>query len=282
MAEGAAIGEPGRASPAIATLLRKVILPVARLAYRPTLEGIENLPADGPFLLVANHGAGSGAADILSFAALWLDQCGASRPLAGFAHPFGFRVWPISWLIRGLGAVPSTYAAGEATLAAGVPLLVFPGGDYEASQPIWLGHSVDFGGRTGFLKLARKANVPIVPMGFRGSHFPTPVVWRSRRVLAWLLILPRLIGLKRYPLTVLAVVGAAAIVVGLPELGAMRLLLAWAWVASPFSMLPWVPWSIRARIGTPILPGDWAGGGDEDLERALERVEGAVRELVAK
>lgn len=269
LAARARYGEPGRPRAGVVWLLRWIVRPWVRLAHRPSLEGIENLPVDGPFMLVANHGAGFAMSDILSFAVLWLEKLG-ERPLAGFAHPFAFHVWPVSWLMTGLGSVPSSYEAGLAALRAGVPILVFPGGDVEAGLSVFRGHDVDFGGRTGFVELARRANVPIVPMGIRGNRFPSPVLFRSR-VFAWLAILPRVFGVKRYPVSVAAVLGAIAIV-SIASLGPFRFLLAWAWMASPFALLPWVPWTLRARIGTPIAP---AAASVDTLERA-------VRELVAE
>lgn len=60
---------------------------------------------------------------------------------------------------------------------------------------------MDFGGRTGFLKIGREAGVPIVPMGIRGSHMTGPVLVRSTQ-LATLLLLPRVMGQKRWALNV--------------------------------------------------------------------------------
>jgi 1-acyl-sn-glycerol-3-phosphate acyltransferase len=272
----------GRPSRAVVALLRWGIGPLVRILYRPTLEGLENLPPSGPFLLVANHAGAMGIAEIMSFAVLYLGRFGTERPIAGFAHPFGFHLWPISWLMRGLGAIPSSYAAGEATLAAGVPLLVFPGGDREAARPIWYANTVDFGGRVGFLKLARKARIPVVPLGFRGSHLTAPILWQSR-VLPYLYVLPALFRIKRFPLTLLALAGAAGIVIGLPALGAWRFALAYAWLASPFTMIPWVPWTVRARVGRPIAHAELfppGSGEDAPLGAALARVEAEVRAMV--
>jgi 1-acyl-sn-glycerol-3-phosphate acyltransferase len=175
---GVKVDAPGVPTRAMVRLLRG-LRPLLRLAFRPTLEGADQLPK-GPFILVANHGAGLAIADLLCLAMCWLDRFGADLPLAGFAHPFAFRVWPFTLVMRGLGAVPSTYAAGRSTLARGVPLVVFPGGDHEACQSVLLGDTVDFAGRSGFVKLALEAEVPLVPMGVRGSHYPAPVLLRSR------------------------------------------------------------------------------------------------------
>jgi 1-acyl-sn-glycerol-3-phosphate acyltransferase len=277
LASSARLREPGRPTPAIAWVLRWIVRPWVRVMFRPTIVGLEHIPADRPFMIVGNHGAGFGAADIFSFAVLWLEHFGTSRRVAGFAHPFAFHVWPISWFMGGLGSIPSSYAAGLDALSNGIALVVFPGGDREASQSVVHGDKVDFAGRTGFIKLAREGNVPIVPMGSRGNHYPTPILFASRAV-AWLAVLPRLFGLKRYPISVAAVAGALAIVLLCGALGAWRFLLAWAWFISPLALLPWVPWTIRIRVGAPIEQSELTG----DASSARDCVESAVRTLAAR
>jgi 1-acyl-sn-glycerol-3-phosphate acyltransferase len=279
-AEGVAVESPGRPSAAMLRLVRRCLAPVVSLCHRPTLEGHERLPVDAPYLLVANHSAGLGIAEILSFLVLYLRHVGAERPLAGFAHPFGFRVFPLSRALRDLGAVPSTYAAAARALALGIPLLVFPGGDHETLRPIWQWRRVDFGGRVGFLRVARAAGVPIVPMGIRGGHLTAPVLLRSR-ALASLLVAPRLIGVKRWGVSLLGALVAAGIVAWGPASPWVRAALVALWLGSPFTFTPWVPWTLRYRIGSPISPQELFGdGGDDALPAALARVQGAVQALV--
>jgi 1-acyl-sn-glycerol-3-phosphate acyltransferase len=231
-AKRATVANVGRLSPGMAWLLRRVIGPAVRFFHRPTLVGAERLPP-GPYLLVANHSGGMDASELFSFAQLWLARFGEERPLAGFAHPFGFGIWPLSTVMRSLGTIPSTYEHARDALARGVPLLCFPGGDYEITRPIWQAHRVQFGGRVGYLKVARAARVPVVPMGGSASG-----------------------SLSGH-------------------------LLAWAWLASPFPLFPWVPWRIRIRIGRPIAPEELFGtAGDAPLDAAGRRVEGAVQALV--
>lgn len=277
----ARLGDPGRPSPAFVRYARRYLAPMVRLAYRPRLDGVANLPATGPYLLVANHSAGLGIAEILSFAVLYLEQVGAERPLAGFALPFGFHLYPASRVLQHLGAIPSTYEAARATLGAGIPILVFPGGDYETLRPVWQANRVDFGGRKGFLRIARELRVPIVPMGIRGSHYTAPVLWRSQ-LLAKLVVGPWLIGQKRWGLTLLGLLVAALIVCAVPLAWPWRALGVYLWLGSPFIFLPWIPWTIRMRIGAPLPPEMLVDGATDDaqLGRALMLVEAAVQALV--
>lgn len=277
------VDHPGRFAPSLIRFARSFGKPVADALYRPRLEGLEHLP-DGPFLLVANHSAGIAVAELGSFFTLWLNEFADRKPLAGFTLPLSFRTYPLNRLLRAGGAIPSTYAAAAETLAAGVPVLVFPGGDYEALRPVWQANRVDFGGRTGFLRVAADAGVPIVPMGIRGSHYTAPILWRSE-ALANALVVPRLLGLKRWPVTVLGLAGAGLILFGpgrrslTARLGGTAV-----WLASPLMLLPWIPASIRFRIGEPMDIRELLPEGAEDPQAragALARVEGAVQALVS-
>jgi len=282
--ERVTIAAPGAASPLALAFARRLLAPLVRLAHRATFEGAERLPASGPFLLVANHSGGLALAEIQAFIALWVGRFGGSRPIAGFAHPVGFGVWPLSWALRQVGAIPSSYRFAEQALGAGVPILVFPGGDHEAMRPVWQANRVDFGGRRGFLKIAARAWVPVVPLGVCGSHFTAPLLFRSR-LLAYVYLWPWLAGVKRWSLSLLNVLGVAGILAWAPLDLPWRLLLAWVWSASPLTMVPWVPWRIRMRFGAPLAPEALFGErGAPDLEQkidaALPAVEAAVQALV--
>ena len=273
-------GEPGRYNKSAARVYLRWCAPVVRLFHRPRLEGAEHLRRDTPFLLVANHSGGLAISEISSLATLALDQLDDVR-VAAMAHPIAFHLWPLTVPMRWLGAIPSTYEAAAAALADGAGVLVFPGGDHEAARPFWLARRVDFNGRKGFLRIARDAGVPIVPMGIAGSHWSVPILMRSDRVLPWLLVLPRLFGIKRFPITLLGALGVAAVlamapgVVGWPA----ALGLAWLWLASPLTLLPIVPVGIRFRIGAAI-PHDELFPTGGDLDDAYARVHAAVQALV--
>lgn len=92
---------------------RRYAAPLIRLAFRPELQGTENLPVSGPFMLVSNH-SGLGLADITSFIVCYLLRRGPHRSLAAMVHPVSFNSWPTGGWMRRLGAIPSTYEAAEA------------------------------------------------------------------------------------------------------------------------------------------------------------------------
>ena len=64
--------------------------------------------------------------------------------------------------------------------------VVLPGGDHEVFRPWTQRNVIDFGGRTGFVKLALRTGVPVVPMTIHGAHESTFVLTRGDRIARWL------------------------------------------------------------------------------------------------
>jgi 1-acyl-sn-glycerol-3-phosphate acyltransferase len=55
-------------------------------------------------------------------------------------------------------------------LARGDKVIVYPGGDLEAMRPYRKRGQIVFGGRTGYMQLALRAQVPIIPVVSAGAH----------------------------------------------------------------------------------------------------------------
>jgi 1-acyl-sn-glycerol-3-phosphate acyltransferase len=278
------LGFAGSVDPAFVAFVLRWVRPIVRALMRPRLEGGEHLSSHKPYLLVGNH-SGLGDAELVALMVVLLERFGTTLPIAGMVHPLSFR--GKRRLMEKVGAIPSTYEAALAALKTGVPVLVFPGGDHEAMRPVWQAYRVDFANRKGFLKIAQAARVPVVPMGIRGSHFVAPVLWRSNVWLARLLVVPALQGIKRYPLTLSAILGLAAIAwVGAHFSWPWFVILAaaWVWLVLPLNRLPWVPCSMRVRVGAPIAPESLFpdASSDPDLAEAYARVLPEVQALVAR
>lgn len=272
-------GEPGVVNAAFVAWAVRWLGPPVRFWYRPSLEGTEHLPDAGPYMIVSNH-SGGGTIEIYCLVLTWYERFGLSRPLAGFAHPIAFRMPVLSHCVRQLGIVPSTYEAASHALGRQVPLLVFPGGDHEGFRPIWQARRVDFGGRKGFIKIAKQHRIPIVPMAVRGSHVTLPIAWRSR-LLAWLLIWPRAAGVKRVPVTFagLAVCIASFVLLNRHAGPWLAALGAWAsWTVIPTAFLPFVPSRVRLRL-LPAIPAEAIG---DDLDATYAEVTGAIQRVLSE
>jgi 1-acyl-sn-glycerol-3-phosphate acyltransferase len=238
------------------------------------LHGLAHLPDHDRFLIVANH-SGMGIAEVWSLILAWQDRFAGTRPIAGMAHPAAFGVPPIRYFLEGLGGVEATRAGAAVARASGVPLLLFPGGDQEAMRPFWQASKVDFGGRKGWIRLAREHRLTIVPMCIRGSHRTLPVLAGGRAV-AWLTG-TRALGFRRAPLTLLSAIAAGATASGARALGAPWWgagLLAWASMVSTM-MVPWVPSRIGFHLLAPITSEALAADADDDA--VYRRVVAAIQ-----
>lgn len=266
--ERVAHGAPGTADPELVARYCRWLGPWLRLWFRPSFEGLEHLPAARAFVVAANH-SGLGIADVLCLVLVWAEHFGTARRVAGFAHPLGFALPGVRSVMRGLGIVPSTYRAADAALADGVPLIIFPGGDHEGFRPIWQAR------RTGFVRIAKKHGVPIVPLAIHGSHVTVPILWRSR-LLAWFFVWPPLIGIKRVPVTLLGLVTCIAVFAAARALGGVwpaAIMAYLSWTLLPTSYLPWFPSRIRMRFLAPLEPsalGDDLAGESRRVARLIE------------
>lgn len=150
---------------------------LVRTWFRARVRGMQHLP-EQPFVAVGNH---SGAA-MLPDTLVWLDayyRAGNRPPMVTLAHDAMFDVYP-AWLagrLSRLGAVRADPALARRALEAGFAVQCYPGGDRDACRPFWRRHQVEFAGHTGYMRLARDAGVPIVPVVSVGAHEALMVLW---------------------------------------------------------------------------------------------------------
>jgi 1-acyl-sn-glycerol-3-phosphate acyltransferase len=145
-----------------------VMRPVCKLWHRSEVRGLENLPADAS-LVVSNHSGGMIAMDFPVFAVDFYERFGFERELYLLSHGVLFDS-PLADPLRKMGLVLADPEVAETILASGATLMVFPGGDYDAARPTSRLNQIDFRGRTGYVKTALRADVPIVPMVSIGGH----------------------------------------------------------------------------------------------------------------
>jgi len=170
---------------------------LADVYFRPKVRGLEHIPAEGPVLLVGNHSGGTLIADTFAFTYAFYEHFGADRPFHQLAHDLVFRV-PGHGFLRKYGTVPASHEGARRALDSGAALLVYPGGDYDSYRPTSESAQVKLGGRSGFVRLALDAGVPIVPVVAIGGQETALFVTRGER-LAKLLALDRLFRLKVLP-----------------------------------------------------------------------------------
>jgi 1-acyl-sn-glycerol-3-phosphate acyltransferase len=126
---------------------------------------------DGPTLVVGNHSGGKIPIDVFLFGASWHKWFDYSSPLFFLVHDMLIR--PIPWIrnsIRRLGGVRAARENAIEILRRGQRVMVLPGGEYETFRPYRERNRIDFGERTGFIRVALQAGAPITPVVSIGGH----------------------------------------------------------------------------------------------------------------
>lgn len=172
---------------------------LASVYFRADVRGLDRIPAEGPVLLVGNHSGGNIPPDTFVFTLAFCTYFGVERPFYQLAHNLVVSAPPLGYL-RKFGTVAANHENAQLALKSGAALLVYPGGDYEVFRPSWERHRVDFGGRKGYVRLAREAGVPIVAVASVGGQ-ETALFLDRGKWLAKLLMADRLLRLKSVPIS---------------------------------------------------------------------------------
>ena len=173
-----------------------------RRYHRAEVRGVERVPA-GPALYVGNHNAGIWTPDSWIFTAAVYREHGLDAVPFGLGHELAIRLRPFHELVVRLGAVRASHENAHRLFAAGRKVLVYPGGDEDSMRPFRDRHRIVFGGRTGFVRLALEAGVPIVPIVACGAHSAF-LVLSDNKWLARAIGVDRALRLKVWP-TVLSI-----------------------------------------------------------------------------
>jgi 1-acyl-sn-glycerol-3-phosphate acyltransferase len=172
---------------------------LASLYFRADVRGLQNIPEEGPVLLVGNHSGGNLTPDTHVFTLAFSTYFGVERRFHQLAHNLVLSMPGLARL-RKYGTVAATPENAAKALDVGAALLVYPGGDYEVHRPSWESARVDFGGRKGFIRLAKQRKVPLVPVVAIGGQETALFLSRGER-LARMFGLDRMFRLKVLPIS---------------------------------------------------------------------------------
>ena len=173
---------------------------ISTLWFRGEVRNLDNIPERGPVLLVGNHSGGNLTPDTIVFNVAFCAYFGVERPYYQLAHNLVLAS-PVGPILRRYGTVSASHEHAREALEAGAAVLVYPGGDWEVHRPSWESRKVDFAGRRGFVRLARDAGVPIVPIVSVGGQ-ETALFLSNGNWLARLLGVDRTLRLKVLPISI--------------------------------------------------------------------------------
>ncbi|HEX4082635.1 MAG TPA: lysophospholipid acyltransferase family protein, partial [Acidimicrobiales bacterium] len=209
------VDEWGR-SERVRAVVRQLYDPVYANWFRADWDGLEKIPTDGGALLIANHaGAIPSDAPVIMHGI----EKELGRPVYGMADYF-FRTLPVlGTLWSRAGGVPARPDNAYRLLREQQQLvLVFPEGTKATAKSYTDRYQLRRFGRGGFVEIAMRAGVPVIPIAVVGSEEVMPVVVRFPR-------LARAIGVPYIPLTanVLAL-GPAGLLIPFPAKFKLRVL----------------------------------------------------------
>lgn len=139
--------------------------------FRVKTSGWHHIPPQGKALIVGSHNGGLAAPDMLMMMYDWFRQFGVDRPAYGLMHPTVWQVAPpIAHMVAKTGAIMAHPKMAYAALRSGATVLVYPGGAEDVFRPHHLRNKIYFANRQGFIKLALREKVPIIPAISCGAH----------------------------------------------------------------------------------------------------------------
>ena len=224
--------------------------------FRMEMDGWENVP-ETPTMLVGIHSGAPFVWDAWTVGVQWWRRFGEERPLLGTAHDALMAAPLIGRYFRAMGVLPAAPDAIATALAEGRDVALWPGGEVDSLRPWKERDQATLAGRAGFVKMAIRAGVPIVPIATVGGSDAMPVLIRGDR-LATLLGLDRALRLKVFP-----------IAVSIP----------WGIAPAALPQIP-MPAKIRTRL-MPVVELDHdpeRADDDEYVQRKYREVEDSIQE----
>jgi 1-acyl-sn-glycerol-3-phosphate acyltransferase len=139
--------------------------------FQVQTSGWENIPSQEKVLFVGSHNGGLAAPDMGMVMYDWFKRFGVQKPIYGLMHPKAWQVsQPLAQIAAKAGAIIAHPKMAYTALRSGASVLVYPGGAEDVFRPHYLRNKIYFTGRQGFIKLALRENVSIVPVISWGAH----------------------------------------------------------------------------------------------------------------
>lgn len=241
--------------------------------FQAETEGWEHIPQTGSALIVGSHNGGLACPDMMITLYDWFRRFGTEKPAYGLMHSHVWKVYrPLAQLASKMGAIQATPSMAIPALRRNACVLVYPGGGKDVFRPYWQRDQIKFFGQQGFIKLALRENVPIIPVVSWGAHetlFVLADIYEPMKGFLETFHLPWLFNLdpKVFP-----------IYLGLP----------WGISFGPLMNFP-LPAKIRVRVCPPIVFERYGRAAAQDLtyvqhcyDRVVQQMQTQLNQLIAE
>ncbi len=245
--------------------------------FRVEIDGWENVP-DKKALFVGNHN-GLLTFEVVMLYHAWVKRFGKTRRALGLAHSVALNNPFFRWLVPRMGAIPADPEVAMEALQRDYSLLAYPGGEKESFRPYTERKKVDFYQRKGFIRLALKGGVPIIPIVSIGAHESYIILHRGEEI-AEALGLKEKFRLHGMPITFRSIFFMWCMTTGLFTF--FPLLIAPAAFASIF--IP-MPAKMNFKIMKPVdvtAMVDPAKSEDENLQYIYDHILAQMQEVLTR
>jgi 1-acyl-sn-glycerol-3-phosphate acyltransferase len=183
-------------------ILRRVYDPIYEHWFRVEWEGFEKIPREGGGLIVANH---AGAIPPDAPAIMHGIEKELGRPVYGLADEMFKRVPFVNLAWSRLGGVQAHPDNAYRLLREQQHLItVFPEGTKGPGKTFDQRYQLRRFGRGGFVQIAMRAGVPIIPMAVVGAEETMPILFKAPA-------LAKALGVPYFPITANMLVGLGLI-----------------------------------------------------------------------
>lgn len=218
-----------------------------RYWFRVEASGLEHVPAKGPVLLVANHEGNTFAWDAAMVGTAVFLDAEPPRLARGLGEFFLPTIPFFNEFMARVGSVVGTPENCRQLFERGECVLVFPEGARGFVKPYRKAYQLQRFG-LGFMRMALRHGVPIVPVGVVGSAEQSPGLADVK----WL---GRLIGSPAFPITIT-----------MPWLGAL-------------GFVP-LPVKFRLHFGRPLRFEGESDAEDAEIQPKVDRVKAEIERLI--
>ncbi|MFJ5777894.1 lysophospholipid acyltransferase family protein [Streptomyces sp. NPDC093094] len=149
-------------------LIKAVLGPIMRLMFRPRVEGVENIPGDGPVILAGNHVTFIDSMILPLVCDRQVCFIGKDEYVTGK----GLKGRAMAWFFTGVGMIPVDRDGGKGGVAAlmtgrrileeGRVFGIYPEGTRSPDGRLYRG-------RTGIARLTLMTGAPVVPFAMIGT-----------------------------------------------------------------------------------------------------------------
>ncbi len=174
------------------SIARRLYAPLYDTWHRVEWEGLEKIPTTGGALLVSNH---AGAIPSDAPAIMHGIETELGRPVYGLADEMFKRIPVVGTMWSRVGGVLAHPDNAYRLLREQEQLaLVFPEGTKGTGKTFSERYQLRRFGRGGFVQIAMRAGVPVIPIAVIGSEEAMPTLWKSGP-------LAKVLGVPYVPLT---------------------------------------------------------------------------------